>query len=128
MQGSKHNPQCTGGVQTLLDGQKSTLASHSNYGQEVYPSDYQVCEFTCSLISQKELQILRLLTMKTQGKLLNKKAGGFLSNGGKIGHHSSLLMCFCELRILAKSLTQSICSAHCCSLFAVSVACDQCWL
>ena len=60
LQGSKHNPQCTGGVQTLLDGQKSTLASHSNYGQEVYPSDYQVCELTCLLISRKEPQILWL--------------------------------------------------------------------
>ena len=58
-----------------------------------------------------------------------KKAGGFLSNGEKIGHHSSLLMCFCELRKLEKkawpkAFAQPI--VHClqCRWLVASVGCD----
>ena len=39
---SKNNPECTGGVYTMLDGDKTNLTSHKNYGNSAYPTDYQV--------------------------------------------------------------------------------------
>lgn len=38
---SKANPQCTGGVVSMLDGQTKEVSSHRSYGHQAYPSDYQ---------------------------------------------------------------------------------------